>query len=423
MDAFFVWLTNSLGRPGFWLQPCLYALYGGLVIQMACWLLFQPSHAWRFPGSQRTVPLTPGLLPRLKTRLSEPITQALASLLAMDSALYQQAETLLHEDRLIQGIDVLLQSVERELQNKESVRRIYRYGEEVLPEMLAQLTSGLITSLDEDRSGKMARALDQLWITLLSHFRLNYNQAEFITDLLFTTLLTPYYLRIMLVDGLRDSNIQRIQTGLRQRISGLKGLLVRFMGIDQILLKIRLFCEEHPEQAEAYITDILDRMEVREKLAERISNFAFDDLPEDARQAIIVYFTAHFCDFMVDNRDDVTQAIATVGKAGSRMLINRLLQMNLKQWLSESRPELKQGIARFSSRYLRQNLATFIQRLLPIVNPGDGLVKALEQTSGSTVEHWLYRQCRRELWGITAVNALGGFAFGILTNIIQYSLH
>jgi len=446
METFFLWSLHNVLRPVFWFQPCFYALHGWLATEMAIWLLFHPYEAKFIPGTTIQIPLTPGILPRGRANLTQSVAETVTSTLLTEADLQQQAEKLITEGNIIRCMDAILDSIEREMRNKEQIRHIYRYGAEVLPDMLSQMANGLIDALESEASGatgsaeqagssdqagpvekteptgKLHRLLVQVLEQGLNTFQPNYPQAELISDLIFSTLLTPYYLRHLISEGLTESNIQRIESGVSSQVAGLKGLLVRFMGIDKTLLNLREFCIGNPEAAEANIMEVLDRMEIRERVAERINNFRFAELPEETRSAVIGYLSSLLTETLADHRAEISGLVNAWSGTASRMVINRLLQVSLKTWLNEKHPELKGEIARFIVRYLQRELKSLLARALPTLNIGQMIVEKLEQFSNAELEHMIYGICRRELKWLAILGAFLGFWLGLMSNLINFLL-
>jgi hypothetical protein len=288
--------------------------------------------------------------------------------------------------------------------------------------MLTQCVAGLITNLEEEKAGKLQKSLKALLSQGLSKLKIGYHQAEFMTDVLFNTLLTPPYLRQIVVEGLTDTNIVRIEQGVVQQLGGIKGFIVRLMGLDKTLTKLRDFFESHPAEAEAQITDILDRIEIRERIAERINNFAFDDFSDETQSAVLDYMASIAIETLSDNRAEITQAISSWSGTGSRLLINRLLQINLKDWLNNKRPDLKLELARFFNRYLHRELELMISRILPVINIGQMILEKLDQFSNEQLEQIIYGICRRELRWLTYLGMFLGFWLGLVSNLINFLL-
>ncbi len=422
MESFFLWLFHHVGRPVFWFQPCFYALHGWLATEMAIWMLFHPYEAKFIPGTHIQLPLTPGIMPRGRANLSHSIADTVTRTLLTETDLHQQAEKLITEENLVRGIEAVLDSIERELRNTEQIRSLYRYGEEVIPDLLSQLATGFIDRLESERGEKLRGLLQPLFTQGLSNARIDYQQAEFMTDLLFSTLLTPPYLRKMVTDGLTEGNILLIERGISQQVGGVKGFLTRFMGIDETLHKLKAFFESQPAEAEAQITEMLDRLEIRERLAERISNFSFADLQTETQNAVIGYAVDLLSETLSDHRAEITQAIASWSGTGSRIIINRLLQLNLKQWLNEKRPDLKRELARFLNRYLHRELELMIGRILPVLNIGQMIVEKLDQFSNAQLEEMIYGICRRELRWLAFLGAFLGFWIGLSSVLMAYWL-
>jgi uncharacterized membrane protein YheB (UPF0754 family) len=241
-------------------------------------------------------------------------------------------------------------------------------------------------------------------------------------NVLFDTLLTPYYLRKIVAEGLTEGNILIIEKSLSQQIGGLKGFLVRFMGVEQMLTGLREFSVSQPEETEVQITEIMDRLEIRERLAEKISRFSFVHLPIETQLAVKNYIATLSTEVLTDNRTEIREMIASWSGAASRLVINRLLQINLKQWLNEKRPDLKSDLAHFMAKYLHRELEVLIAGLLPVLNIGQMIVEKLNQFSNQQLEHMIYGICQRELRWLAFLGAFLGFWLGLVSNLINYFL-
>jgi uncharacterized membrane protein YheB (UPF0754 family) len=390
---------------------------------MAIWMLFHPYEAKYIPGTRIQLPLTPGIFPRGRGDLSRSIAETVTSTLLTEQDLHKQAERLITEEALVGAIEALLESVTRELQNTEQIRQIYRYGEEVVPTILNQAVNGLIDNLESGKGGQMQTAVRGMLSQVLPGTRLNYHQAEYLTDLLFSTLLTPAYMREMIVEGLNDTNITRIEHGVSSRIGGLKGLIVRMMGMDKSLAQLRDRFRENPEAAENELTELLDKLGAREKLAERISSFSFGELPQDAQEALLQHVAGILTENLSDHRQEISESVLSLSGKGSRMLINRMLQLDLKAWLNEKRPDLKRELARFLYRYLHRELELIVSRILPVIDIGGMIVEKLDQFSNQELEQIIYGICRRELRWMAFLGAFLGFWLGLVSNLLNYGFN
>jgi uncharacterized membrane protein YheB (UPF0754 family) len=422
MEAFFSWLFHGILRPTFWFQPLFYALHGWLATEMAIWMLFHPYKAKYIPGTDIQLPLTPGIFPRGRANLSRSIADTVTRTLLTEADIHRQAEKLVTEENLLRCIEGVLDSIERELRMPEQLRSIYRYGEEVIPDLLNQLTGSLIDNLESGKSTHLQALLPEIMDRALSSTRLSYDQGEFLANAIFDTLLTPAYLRQVLVEGLSDTNIMRIDKGLSEQVGGLKGLLMRFAGIDKGLLKLRDYLDTEPAEAESRITELLDQLEIREKLAERISNFSFEALPTETREALLAYATGILTETLVDHRQEIGEAVSRWSGRASRMMINRILQVDLRAWLNEKRPDLKLELARFLKRYLDRELDLIVRRMLPAIDIGQMILEKLDQFSNEQLEQMIYGICRRELRWMAFLGAFLGFWLGLVSNVINYWL-
>jgi uncharacterized membrane protein YheB (UPF0754 family) len=422
MEAFFIWLFHSVLRPVFWFQPAFYAVHGWLATEMALWMLFHPYEAKYVPGTRLRLPFTPGILPRGRENLFQSIADTVTTTLLTEEDIRKQAEKLITEENLVAVIEAVLNSVERELHSTEQIRRIYRYGETVVPDLLQQTFNSVLGSMESGKTSKTRTLMMDVLGQLLPTLQLNYHQAEFLTDALFNTLLTPAYIRHMLVEGLSEGNILLIEKGISTQIGGVKGILVRFMGVEKTLTQLRDFCKAQPEDAEARITEFLDKLEVRERLAERVSQFSFAELQPETRDALLGYTVALLTETISDNRAEIQDTLAKWSGIASRMVINRVMQINLKSWLNEKRPDLKKELARFLNRYLHRELALMIRGILPALGIGAMIVDKLGQFTNAQLEHMIYGICKRELRWLAFLGAFLGFWLGLVSNVINYWL-
>jgi uncharacterized membrane protein YheB (UPF0754 family) len=166
----------------------------------------------------------------------------------------------------------------------------------------------------------------------------------------------------------------------------------------------------------------MDRMEVREELAHRISSFQFETLPQETRDALQVYLSGLLTDSMIENREVLTGLVADWSRQGSRIIIKQILQMNVRSWINDQHPELKQEMARFIKRYLNRELEAVVRQVLPALDIGQMIQEKLDQFSVKQLEQMIYDVCRRELRWLAFLGAFLGFWLGLVSNLVIFWL-
>lgn len=310
-------------------------------------------------------------------------------------------ERWLTPEKLQQPLDAFLNSLETSFQSQERLKAFYRYGEEALPAMIQQVVEGGLNRLETSERPQMEAKLAEKLTWVLQRASLEYHQAEFSVDMLFNTLLTPASLREILLDGLTDENIQQLERTLSNQIGGVKGFLLRLMGLGEGLRSFRQFLEADPEASEQQLTDIMDQFELRERLAERMSAFQFAELPEETQTVIVQYVARNTANWLQDNRLEISDVAFAWTREASRLMMNRILQWNARPWLDSVRPKW------------RQSLAVFVHgRLTEMVKAQNGKANSLLE---SMMNAWL----QPVFFRFSLASGAFGFTLGLIANGIQ----
>lgn len=276
-------------------------------------------------------------------------------------------EQLLTEETIYRFLRSIFFALERELKRPKNIKRLYRLSDIILPELLDQVVNGYLRDLAIGRHPDFKTLAGQFYDRTLPHVRLDYRQAELLMDAVFNMLITPDYIRRALIDALTGENIKVIEQAIQSRTGGLKGLLMKFVDLDRGLGEIRDFLYEHPAEANRLVLEWIDRLELREKLAEKIAVFSVEDLPPEVRQTLITYLGSMTLDLLVDYRTEIAGLVSGLSREASRAVAKSLIKTDYRSGIKSIRPELGHETAAFVHGYLKQELGAILRSALPVL--------------------------------------------------------
>ena len=407
---------DTVLNPWFWFQPIFYSLHGWIATEMALWMLFHPYEPVYVPFTRWQLPFTPGIFPRGRKKLSVSIANTVTDLLLTEEDIHRQAERIVTEENIYKAIDSLSGSVYRELQDVGHLRRIYRYIEDMIPGLADSLVVKLVDNLKQGEQSEALNAVSQLLSNIFGKLHLTPLQADRLSQLLLTDLLPPEAIRLGLVCLLNEENSYRIQAALRKRMQGWQGLVMRFVDVQDTLLKARNFLRDNPEAGNDMVRELTLELSLREKVAEFLVtlplhrlNVAHSPLLDVIRQGL------------VEHQDVVSQAVAGLSGEITQALTAQVLRLDLPwaKWL----PPLKRDVARFIYTYLHRELANLVGKALPAISLKDVIIDKIDRFSAQELEQTIQRICRSELRTLAYLGAFLGFWLGLVSNLISVKVH
>jgi uncharacterized membrane protein YheB (UPF0754 family) len=420
---FFSWFFHSFFTGGFWFQPAFYALHGWLATEMALWMLFHPYEPTYLPGTKIKLPFTPGIFPRGRHKLSISIANTITEILLTREDIKNQAEKLITEPNILVTLDALFNSVGAELKDITHIQRIRRYIEGLIPPLFQKLLNDYIVELENGKSVQFKATVGQLLNRTLPYLKLNEAQAEFVAHTVFEKCVTPANIRKVLLDLLTVENMDRLDEGIRGHIGGLQGFLFRFFDLKKGFYQFRIFLSDQPDEAEAMISQVLAHLALEAKLREALLNFSLQQLPVEDLEAVKVFIADVAIDFLIGNRESVTQTVYTWSEEATHSITHSLIHIDYTQVAENWLPGFKRDLAHFVYTYLNQELENMVSHALPIISLNTVIVEKIDQFSAKELEETIQRICHRELRCLAFLGAFLGLWLGMVSNIINYWIH
>lgn len=420
---YFSWLGTYLREPGFWFQPIFYAAHGWLATEMALLMLFRPYEPVFIPWTKIQLPFTPGIFPRGRHKLSVAIANTVTEMLLTRDDIQRQAEKLVTEENIYQALDVVVESVTTELRDVSHLQAIYRHVDRLVPPLLEKLANDMILSLEADDNQVFEGLADRFFAFALSRLHLGREQAVWFVDLMFSTILTPSYLRTVMAEGLSDETIEEINNALKRQVKGLRGVLMSFIDVKKGIYDFKYFLLGEPETAEQLILEMEDRLEVREKLVTQVMQFSPRQLPAESLEELRRFMVQYLRGVLVENREEIAGLVGSLSAEATHTLTNHLLQIDFKDWGERTLPGFKRDVARFVHTYLSKELENMVSRALPAIGLNTVIVDKIDRFSAKELEQTIQRICHRELRWLAYLGAFLGLWLGLLSNLAGYWIH
>ena len=186
--------------------------------------------------------------------------------------------------------------------------------------------------------------------------------------MVFSTLVTPAYIRNMLIETLTPERIAGIEESVLAQMPFWQSLVAKLIDIKKPLTHLRDYMVQHPLEAERLIIELLDQLEVREHLAEAIAGFTPETLDTDTQEALAQYLTTTTGDLLVDHRDNLRGLLENLSTSSTRVLSKALMKADYKKWLLARYPNYDETLAQWLSGRMLAHLDT--QTLLnPVLKP------------------------------------------------------
>lgn len=300
-------------------------------------------------------------------------------------------------DQINRLLKSTLMATRSELRRPENLKKLYRFGDQVLPNLLTGVVQSgserLIGELEGGRSQALRDITQVIYARMLPGLKPDYTLAQKSVDVVFATLFTPATLREILIEGLSDDNTKRLEHYLYNETTGLQSLLVRFVDVQKYLTQVRVYLLDHPTRAEGKILSFLDDLEVRERLAEKLEQYDWGNLTPDTKEAIAQFIDRCLIDTLLDHGTELTAVVTSWSPDVSRMITRFLVENDWLGWAIEQYIDVPD-----------KPLATWLHQVLP----GDVMAFLYEAALERERKNLLWRWLAPLLAGIV------GIAIGLL---------
>ncbi len=397
----------------YFLPPIAGGIIGYFTNDLAIKMLFRPYRAYSFQG--RRVPFTPGLIPRNQERLAERIAATIMGSLLTPTELQKLAKRLLETERIQAAILWLLELALTQLKSDTEQKT-------------AKILSGILRDLLGESFPRMIRVLarqedflepqiNQIFDQVLLEFQLTENQAKQMSDWLLTAVLPPDVVRQTLVDFLTDRNITAIDEGFREKSSGTYWVVANLLGLRNTLTRLRTFCLDEKEDANARIAELIKTLGVRGRLQEWLHNVSLQNLPVSTVRQLRKTLKESIRTYVQTRGGDLIQGLThSVNWENVANLILKRLQAS--SVVNDSLGLVSKELALILERYLERDLETLVAKAIPIMNIDRVIVERVRNTSAEELESAIQGIVKSELQAIVNLGGILGVAIGLLQTVI-----
>ncbi len=385
----------------------------GLVIgyftnDIAIKMLFRPYRPYRVFGWR--IPFTPGLIPQNQPRLAKQIAKTIMGSLLTPEELHNLARKLLQTERMQAGIRWLLGVALDRLQDPQHQQQTAQVLARILADLFNESLPRLVKVLARQETF-LEGPINQLFDQVLLELRLNAEQARQLSEWILNQALPPKVLRQNLVDFLTDRNIEALDEEFRERATGSYWVVANLFGLKNALLRLRAYCLEDPEGAEALLADLLKDLNASRRLTELLQNLSLQNLPLSAVRQLRRTLRDGIQDYL---RSQGADAIRSLGESIDWEKVASLVLGRLRssRAVMASIDQISADLALILERHLERDLESLMMQVIPVLNLDQVIADKVNATSPAELEQAIQQIVRQELQAIVNLGGLLGFLVG-----------
>lgn len=372
-------------------------------------MLFRPYKPLYF--GKRQLPFTPGLIPRNQERLAKRVADTIMGSLLTPTELQHLAKRLLDPQRVQEAIVWLLKLALAQVRSDQE-QKTAKILAAVLRDFLGESLPRLLKVLAR-REDFLEAQLNQIFDRVLLEFQLNELQARQLSDWLLQVVLPPDLLRQAIIDFLTDRNIQVIDESLREKSSGTVWVVANFVGMRNILTRLRTFCLDEREATNARLEELTISLGVRDRLRRWLQNLSLQNLPvatvrqlrKTMRDTVRAYIQERGAEFLQGLSESLDWEKVAV------LILNRLRESAA---MTTSLELMSQELALILERYLESELEKLVAQVIPILAIDEVIVNRVRATSAEELETTIQGIVKNELQAIVNLGGLLGFIVGLV---------
>ena len=393
--------------------PIAGGIIGYFTNDIAIKMLFRPYRPYYAFGRQ--LPFTPGLIPANQERLANKISNTIMGSLLTPEELQKLARRLLETERMQAAILWLLQLALDQVKS-DTEQKTAKIMAGVMRDLLGQSFPRILKVLAR-RDDFLEAQLNQIFDQVLLDFQLSEAQASQLSDWLLQAVLPPEVLRQALVDFLTDRNIQVIDEGFREKASGTYWVVANLLGLRNTLTRLRTFCLDEKEEANARLAELIKSLGVRSRLKEWLQNVSLQNLPvstvrqlrKTLRDSVRGYIQSRGTDLMAG----LTQSLDWENIA--KLILSRLRSSAV---VSSSLQLVSVELALILERYLERDLENIVAKTIPILNIDQVIIERVKATSAEDLELAIQGIVKSELQAIVNLGGVLGVVVGFVQTIL-----
>lgn len=397
------------------LPPIAGGVIGYFTNDLAIKMLFRPYRALYF--GKRRIPFTPGLIPRNQERLAKRVSDTIMGSLLTPEELENVARRLLETER-IQGAILWLLQLALDQIKSDTEQKTAKIMAGILRDLLGQSFPRILKVLAR-REDFLEVQINQVFDRVLLEFQLTGNQASQLSDWLLQVVVPPDVIRQTLIDFLTDRNIQVIDEGFREKSSGTYWVVANLFGLRNSLMRLRTYCLDEKEEANAKIAELMKALGIRGRLKEWLQNLSLQNLPVSTVRQLRKTLRDSIRLYLQDKGSDLIQGLTeSVDWENVAKLI--LARLRNSAVVSSSLQLVSVELALILERYLERDLETIVAKTIPILNIDQVIMDRVNATSAKDLELAIQGIVQSELQAIVNIGGVLGVVIGLLQSILLF---
>lgn len=395
--------------------PIAGGIIGYFTNDIAIKMLFRPYRAYYLFG--RKIPFTPGLIPANQERLAKRISDTIMGSLLTPEELQNLARRLLQTER-VQAVILWLLQLALEQVKSDTEQKTAKIMAGILRDLLGQAFPRILKILAR-REDFLEAQINQIFDQVLLEFQLTETQATQLSDWLLKVVLSPDVLRQALIDFLTERNIQVIDEGFREKTSGTYWVVVNLFGLRNTLTRLRNFCLDEKEEANARIADFIQSLEVRSRIKEWLQNLSLQNLPISTVRQLRKTLRDSIRQYIQNQGADLLQGLSASldWENIAKLILSRLRSSAV---VSTSLELVSIELALILERYLERDLEKIVAQAIPILNIDQVIINRVKATSPTDLELAIQGIVKSELQAIVNLGGILGVIVGLIQTIILF---
>jgi uncharacterized membrane protein YheB (UPF0754 family) len=394
------------------IPPVAGAIIGYFTNDIAISMLFRPYKAIYIWG--RRLPFTPGLIPHNQERLAQRVSDTIMGSLLTPTELQKLARRLLDPQRVQQAILWLLNLAINKIKSDKE-QKTARILADILRDLFGESLPRLLKVLSR-REDFLEEQIDQIFDQVLLDFKLSATQARKFADWLLEIAFSPNILRLALIDFLSDRNIQVIDDGFREKTTGTYWVFANLFGMRNSLIRLRHFCLEEKEMANARLKELLLSLEARNKLKVWLQNLSLQNLPVSTVRQLRKTTGETVRSYIREKGSDFIQGLGESidWDKISIVLVNRLQS---SEAVLSSLEAVSEELTLILERYLEEDLEKLVAQAIPILAIDQVIIDRVNATTPEHLEEAIQAIVKTELQAIVNLGGILGLLVGLVQTI------
>ncbi|MEC4804833.1 MAG: DUF445 family protein [Jaaginema sp. PMC 1079.18] len=397
------------------IPPLAGGIIGYFTNDLAIKMLFRPYRAIYI--GKRPLPFTPGLIPRNQERLARRVADTIMGSLLTPGELQNLARRLLQIER-IQGAVLWLLRLGLAQVEADKEKKTAKILGGILGDLFGEALPRLLKVWSRQKDF-LAVQIDQIFDRVLLDFQFSEMQARQLSDWLIEVVLPPDILRLALIDFLSDRNIQVIDEGFREKSSGTYWVVANLFGLRNSLTRLRSFCLDEKEIANARLQELILSLEVRDRLQVWLQSFSLQNLPVSTVRQLRKTIRENVRGYIQQSGGELLQSLGRSidWEKVSVSIVNRL---RTSEVMDTSLEIVSQEFAIAIDRYLERDLEKIVAQAIPILAIDEAIVNRVRATSPEELELAIQGIVKSELQAIVNLGGILGLGIGLLQSLFLF---